>query len=289
LVNRCPLEKGSPPEHPNAPIDPELRDILLLPLEPSPGSRQVRVNSESVLGSVGFDGASIPFDYRSYVLYGETILPGGTRVLTRFDIDTRKPALLVDEGNWYIQGTWYDAFEPEALELLGVSPDEARPFSWTLNVPIETIEEPPYLEGQVLHARTPPTQAAAMPRAKSGETVGGGPLTSLDLEVGEPKQRIWSCKARRVGGVESGELFLTGHRVLFCPHLSDHARGETPFLARIRELTDVGCKSVEDAQSGGGRKTALRLSLVGDREEIFVVEALVTVIERFSKAIHPIE
>jgi hypothetical protein len=216
-------------------------------------------------------------------------LSGGTRIVTRLKIDTRKPALLVDPSFWYIQGAWYTAFKPEAMELLGVSPDGARPFSWIPNVPIETIEEPPYLEGQVLHSRTPPTHAAAVPRAKSGETVGGGPLTSLDLEVGESKQRTWSCRAKRAGGVESGELFLTGHRVLFCPHLSDHARGERPFVARIRELTDVGCKSVEDAQSGGGRKTALRLSLVGDREENFVVEDLVTVIERFSKVIHPIE
>jgi hypothetical protein len=246
-------------EHPIVPINPELAGILRLPLALLPGSREVRVSSEPIPGFVRFDGASIPFDNRSYILYGSTMLPGGTRIATRFEIDTRKPTLLVGQGLWYIQETWYRAFEPEALDLLGVSSDEARPFSWTPNVPIGTIEEPPYLEGQVLHGRTPPTPAVAMPHAKSGEKVGGGTLTSLDLEVGESKQRTWSCKARRVGSVESGELFLTGHRVLFCPHLSDHARGEMPFVAGIRELTDVGCKSVEDARSGGRCDTKLRM------------------------------
>ena len=131
-------------------------------------------------------------------------------------IDTRKPTLLVGVGHWYIHGRWFSPFQPEA-NLLGVSPDDARPFSWTPNVPIETIEEPPYREGQVLHARTPPNPDAALTQAKSGEDIGGGSLTSLDLEVGESKERTWSCKARRTGSIENGELFLTHTAYCFAP------------------------------------------------------------------------
>jgi hypothetical protein len=215
-------------------------------------------------------------------------LPGGTRIPTQFTINTKKPTLVVGVGPWYIHGRWYSSFEPEALNLLGVSPDEARPFTWTPNVPIQTIEEPPYLEGQILHGRTPPTPAATVPQAKSGEKVGGGCLTSLDLEVGEFKKRTWSCKARRMGSVANGELFLTPRRVLFCPHLFDCLRGVRPFVARGRELIDVTCKPVEGFRSGGGRRRGLRLVLVGDREEIFLVDDLVPAMERFSKKIRPL-
>ncbi len=279
---------------------------------PLPDSKRVRVSSEIHRGFGLFNGPSIPFDLRSYILYGTTSLPEGTKILTQFEIDTRKPTLLVMTGNWYIDGTWYHGFEPAALEVLGVSPDKARPFSWSPNVPIETLEDPPYQEGQILHARTPATPAAtappasstprarrwfsfrsrppaaASPRASSGPTLGGGTLTSLDLEVGESKERTWSCKARRVGSAEDGELFLTSRRLLFCPHRSDNARGVSQFVAQRRELTDTGCKRVEDPHSPGGSSTGLRLLLVGNHEEIFLVENPMSVMEKFSKWIHPV-
>jgi hypothetical protein len=271
------------------PLNPMTTGLLGLSPLHFPDSKAVRVIGDSLGSCERFDVQSIPFDYLSCRVYGYTILAGGTRIPTQFQIDTRKPTLLVGTGSWYIDRAWYASFEQAAMERLGVSPAEARPFSWLPNVAIDTVEEPPYVEGQVLHPRTRLTPDAAPKRAKSGETVGGDPLISLDLEVDEPKKRTWSCKARRVGDREDGALYLTSRRVLFCPHTSDAARGRSPFIAAIRELTDVGCKPVEDVRAGAGRIMGLRLILVGDREEIFVVEDVVSVIEEFSRTIKPIE
>jgi hypothetical protein len=118
-----------------------------------PDSTKVLVRARPLEGAEFLRGLSIPFDYRSYVLWGYTILACGLRVPTRFRIDTRSPTLLIDPGIWQIDGVLYYPFSPEALDRLGVAPETTRPFSWTSNVPIETVEEPPYLEGQVLQSR----------------------------------------------------------------------------------------------------------------------------------------
>jgi hypothetical protein len=108
---------------------------------PDPGSTDVRVSGDIRHGFGRFKGLSIPMDYRSYIFYGHTILARGIKVATKFEIDTRSPTLLASLGTWHIGGIWYRAFEPEALALLGVLPENDRPFSWTSNVAIETIEE----------------------------------------------------------------------------------------------------------------------------------------------------
>ena len=123
---------------------------------PQPNSNEVRASGDGFRGFGSFDGSSIPYDYRSYTFCGYTILPGGVKVPTTIRDRHASPTLLAGLGLWHIAGTWYDPFEPEALRVLGVAPDETRPFSWTSNVPIETVEEPPYREGQVLHSRVPP-------------------------------------------------------------------------------------------------------------------------------------
>ena len=112
--------------------------------------------AEGSRGFESFPGTSIPYDYRSYIVYGYTILSDGVKVPSRFTIDTRSPTLLVAPGLWHIAGTWYYPFESEALHVLGVPPEETRPFMWSTNVPIETVEEPPYREGQILHSRVQP-------------------------------------------------------------------------------------------------------------------------------------
>jgi hypothetical protein len=106
------------------PLDPE---EYQLGLPPHPNSTEVRVSSDSYRSFGEFAGASIPYDYRSYILNGYTILPGGTRVATRFEIDTRSSTLLeVHFGTWHVAGIWYRPFEPGALRILGVAPDETR-------------------------------------------------------------------------------------------------------------------------------------------------------------------
>jgi hypothetical protein len=122
------------------PIDPQFV-FRFLGDPPDPGSTDVRVSGDIRRGFGRFKGLSIPMDYRSYIFYGHTILARGIKVATKFEIDTRSPTLLAGLGTWHIGGIWYYPFEPEALALLGVLPENARPFSWTSNVPIETIEE----------------------------------------------------------------------------------------------------------------------------------------------------
>jgi hypothetical protein len=171
-----------------------------LPAVLFPDSKRVRVNQEfSADLFVCFDEPSIPIDHRTYAFFGETILPGVTRILSRFVINTKTSTLLAGSGHWYIGGKWFRSFEPEAMELLGVDVNQSRPFSWTPNVPIQTIEQPPYLEGVALHALTPPSAAAALPQALSGEKVGGGWLTSVRLEVAEPTNADMVLQSKKAG------------------------------------------------------------------------------------------
>ena len=249
----------------------------------APDSKHVKVQGPYRAGFTHFQGSSIPFNQSSYILYGYTLLPNGARVPTQFTIDTRKPTLLVGRGYWRIDGKWHFAFMPDSLKLLGLSLEEATHFHWTSNVPIETIENPPYLVGQALHGRPPLPSAVPQPPPESGETVGGGSLVSLPLWVHEPKEKVWSCGAKRPGAVARGELFLTFLRVLFCPHLSDYESGEKPFVPLIGTVVDIGAKPVPNPHSAGGKRMGLRLILIDGSEEIFLVDDLVNAMDEFLK------
>ncbi len=275
------------------PIDPDLVSQFLGD-PPAPDSTEVRVSSGLPRGFGIFDGPSIAIDYRSYIFYGHTILACGVTVPTRFEIDTRSPTLLIGLGTWHLAATWYRPFEPEALKVLDVAPEEARPFSWRSNVPIQTIEEPPYREGQILHGRVPPAPykppsrvdyfPAPTPRrsAKPRKVRASSP-TNIDLEPGETVR--WSCRAWTTSSLASGELVLTSRRLLYRPPVLDRFLRVRPFEVGIREVTDVGCKRVRHLRSAGRAKLGLRLELVGDREQIFVVDSVIKAIEEFSKAI----
>ncbi len=273
----------------------DLRDSIGDPRPPD--STEVLVSTESFRSFELFRGSSISFDYRSYILYGHTILPSGVRVPTRFEIDTRSPTLLAGLGIWHLDGAWYSPFSREALDRLGVSPKATRPFSWISNVPIQTAEEPPYPEGQVLHSRLPPVPHKPSPGPDHLRSftsmdsaplhqVGGGRLTSFQLEPGETMR--FSCGAWRTGSSAEGLLVVTNRRILFCPALAHPSLEILPIEIRRREATDVGCRPMRDPCSGSALKLGLRLVLAGDREELFVVDDLVNVIEQFAKAITPI-
>ena len=102
----------------------------------------------------------------------------------------------------------------------------------------------------------------------------------------------WSCGARSLKdaiGSGRGALFLTTRRVLYCPNAHDRPSGVEPLAMGIRELIDVGCQLIGDPQAAGGRKTALRLILVGGRDEVFEVDGVTQAIEELSKVIRPID
>ncbi len=54
-------------------------------------------------------------------------------------------------------------------------------------------------------------------------------------------------------------------------------------MLSIARLIDVGSKSVEDSQSSGGKKTAVRLVLLGKSEELFIVDDFVDPMEKIPK------
>ncbi len=303
------------------PIDPEGSKLGYPP--PRPNSTEVDVSAdEGYRCFCSFGGSSIPYDYRSYMLCGYTILPGGLKVPTQFEIDTRSPTLLAHLGWWHIGDIWYRPFEPEALRVLGVSPDETRPFSWISNVPIETVEEPPYREGQVLHSRVPPVpykpapskpkptlvisrvggRLVARPQVDSGwlarvrrrlsprkvpltQDCGTESLQGIYLECSE--RVLWSCAARSPTRSGDGILTLTNLRVMYRPDFFARIQGARPLELRNREVTDVGLKTFESTRLPSSRKVCLRLVLVGDREELFVVEDAMRSLEQFSKWITP--
>jgi hypothetical protein len=119
---------------------------------PEPGCRTVLVRTDGTGGARHFDGISIPLDGRTYIAHGTTLLANGVTVRSRFEIDTSRSSPL-SGSLWYIDGKWYVPFEPAALEVLGVSREEASPFSWMTNVRLRSLEDPPYREGQIIRGR----------------------------------------------------------------------------------------------------------------------------------------
>jgi hypothetical protein len=120
--------------------------------DPKPESRIVEVSTSIPRGFTLFTGKVMPMDGRSYIFQGKTILSNHLRVPTQFEIDTTKSSLLVDRL-WHINGIWYEPFEADALEVLGLSPDEPTEFSWVPNVPLDTLRKPPYVAGRPIRRK----------------------------------------------------------------------------------------------------------------------------------------
>jgi hypothetical protein len=314
-------KRALPAEEFAVPIDPETSR-----LGPPPfwDSREVKVSGDDKWAFSDYHVKSIPYDYRSYILYGYTIFPAGVKVGTRFEIDTRSPTLLTGPGIWHIAGIWYAPLEPDALRVLGVSPEETRPFMWTSNVPIETVEEPPYHEGQVLHSRVPPVPYKAPPPTqprpplvivrRRGRLVAEPVRTnswfmlarrflglpapasdrndanalSLGIDLADHEIIHWSGAARRVTTSVAGVLILTSGRVIHRPTAVPRVLGAKSFEIRRREVIDVGFEAIENSRSHRTNEMSLRLILVGDRKELFVVKSQTEAFDQFSKHITPI-
>jgi hypothetical protein len=131
------------------PIDPDIVEHHLG--HPGPDCRTAWVRTGVPGRARRFDGLAIPLDGRAYIVHGTTFLASGQHVQSRFELDTSRPDPLAD-SLWHIDDRWYVPFEPAALERLGVSEREARPFRWMTNVRLRSLESPPYEEGQALHA-----------------------------------------------------------------------------------------------------------------------------------------
>ena len=69
-----------------------------------------------------------------------------------------------------------------------------------------------------------------------------------------------------------GILGLTNQCVIYRPAFLTRILVRGSYEVRRREVTDVGLKTLENAGSRGDKRASLRLVLVADREELFVVE-----------------
>jgi len=77
----------------------------------------------------------VPASDGFYWVHGETVLPSGKVLESVFHLDTNSGGEL-HEVYWWIDGSWYDHRNTEALALLG--PDaEISPFDWSYSVPLE--------------------------------------------------------------------------------------------------------------------------------------------------------
>ena len=76
----------------------------------------------------------------------------------------------------------------------------------------------------------------------------------------------------QAGTICAGILVLTTHRVFYRPAFVARICGDRSFEVRNREVTDVGLKSLEQHGPLAAKKVCVRLVLVGDREELIVVD-----------------
>jgi hypothetical protein len=108
------------------------------------GQVQVRVGpcSASFLGS-----QKIPLDGRHYICAGTIILKNGIKLQANFEINTHTFDFLErDSVKIFIekQRAWYYLYEQEFYDLLGVTRDEALPYTWLPDRPLDYQDPGPY-------------------------------------------------------------------------------------------------------------------------------------------------
>jgi hypothetical protein len=108
------------------------------------GEIQVRVGpcSASTLRDL-----KIPLDGRHYVCSGTIILKNGLRLQANFEINTHTFDFLErDTVKIYIdqKKAWYYLDEPELYDLLGLTKEQAIPFTWLPDRPLDYHNPGPY-------------------------------------------------------------------------------------------------------------------------------------------------
>lgn len=113
--------------------------------------------------------------------------------------------------------------------------------------------------------------------------IGSWWLKSVEAQPQE--QVVWSQGANRVqpsGRAVGGKLFLTNHRLVFCPHWVDGAIGGKTWDAPLATVAAVG--TAPKGGKRGGLRERLRIELSGREEELFVVNRLADVVSRLDAA-----
>jgi hypothetical protein len=92
-----------------------------------------------------WDEPKIPLDGRKYCLGGKIILRNNLVLRASFTIDTTTFDFLVKPSAYvYLNEVWYKLDEPELLEKLGLTYDEAFPFKWSPDRELNYREKGPY-------------------------------------------------------------------------------------------------------------------------------------------------
>jgi hypothetical protein len=92
-----------------------------------------------------FSKKKIPLDGRKYELGGEIILKNGIYLSASFRIDTSRFNFLVKDSVWVlVDDYWYHLDEPELLEKFKITSDEAFPFKWVPDIPLDYYKKSPY-------------------------------------------------------------------------------------------------------------------------------------------------
>jgi hypothetical protein len=87
----------------------------------------------------------ITMDGRHYKCAGKVILKNGTELFANLPIRTHTFDFLEREGVYcLIEDTWYRPDEPEFLEKLGITSDEAFPYTWMPDRPLNYHIPGPY-------------------------------------------------------------------------------------------------------------------------------------------------
>jgi hypothetical protein len=95
--------------------------------------------------ATSWKGSKIPLDGRQYESGGEIILKNGQRLRASLLIKTTDFDFLIRAGTYVnVDEVWYRWDESELLEKLGLSSQEAFPFFWITDRPLDYHVQGPY-------------------------------------------------------------------------------------------------------------------------------------------------
>ena len=109
------------------------------------GTARVYVGPCSV---IPLNSDKIPLDGRHYICAGTIIFKNGTKFQANFEINTHTFDFLEpDSVKIYIEKerTWYFTHEQEFYDMIGVKKENALPFKWLPDIPLDYEDKGPYL------------------------------------------------------------------------------------------------------------------------------------------------
>ena len=110
----------------------------------SKGEVMVRVGPCSV---TFLEASKIPLDGRHYICSGTIILKDGTRLIANFEINTHTFDFLERNSvTIYIdqEKSWYYFHEQELFDIIGITTDNAIPYTWLPDRPLDYHIAGPY-------------------------------------------------------------------------------------------------------------------------------------------------